>query len=229
MNRFHKFNKFLLIDAGIGSTLGDLDVHLDRIARYIRLGDKNKAGTEIQNLRQCVSFIQEETSPQYSAFAALIKKIDGTEITDISDDTLISIVKMLEDVDVGELNKKLSEIKKKLGSELQTYFPKIFLDAETKEYFDRVKRRSLFILDGLISNRMDEKELEKLTDSVVLFKDPLSFTGSSSAEIESDRQYEDACLLLSQSVNRDAKLFTVMEYYNALLYLEKQNKRNKKH
>ena len=34
MLRFHKYNKMLLVDAGIGSDLQDFDTHIEKAIRY---------------------------------------------------------------------------------------------------------------------------------------------------------------------------------------------------
>lgn len=34
--RFHKYNKMLLIDAGVGSDLSDWDAHMEKVVRYCR-------------------------------------------------------------------------------------------------------------------------------------------------------------------------------------------------
>ena len=36
MLRFHKYNKMLLVDAGIGSDLQDFDTHIEKAIRYAR-------------------------------------------------------------------------------------------------------------------------------------------------------------------------------------------------
>ena len=36
MLRFHKYNKMLLVDAGIGSDLQDFDTHIEKAMRYAR-------------------------------------------------------------------------------------------------------------------------------------------------------------------------------------------------
>ena len=38
MLRFHKYNKMLLVDAGIGSDLQDFDTHIEKAIRYARIG-----------------------------------------------------------------------------------------------------------------------------------------------------------------------------------------------
>ena len=49
--RFHRYNRMLLVDAGIGAEIGDLDNHLERVVRYIRKGDNENATKELENMR----------------------------------------------------------------------------------------------------------------------------------------------------------------------------------
>ena len=72
--RFHKYNKMLLIDAGVGSDLSDWDAHMEKVVRYCRLNQPDKAEKEIGNIRQNIYFIQSEISPKHLAFAALVKR-----------------------------------------------------------------------------------------------------------------------------------------------------------
>jgi hypothetical protein len=57
---------------------------------------------------------------------------------------------------------------------------------------------------------------------------PRTFTGMGSVEIEYDRQFEDMCLLISQNLHTDPKRMTVLEYYNAYQYIERQAKEQKR-
>ena len=85
---FQKYNKYLLIDSGIGSDSDDIDAHIVKVARYIKANDSKKALQELQNMRQNMYMVNNEISPKYLAFAALIHSIDGKELNDLSDDGL---------------------------------------------------------------------------------------------------------------------------------------------
>ena len=39
VTRFHKYNKMLLVDAGIGSDIADFDRHISRIAAFLAKND----------------------------------------------------------------------------------------------------------------------------------------------------------------------------------------------
>lgn len=224
--RHHKFNKLMLIDAHVGSDISDFDAHLERVIRYMKSGKNEMAQKELMMLRQNVFFIQTEVSPKNLAFAALIHTLDGEENTDLSDESLKALMAKLSDVTVGELDTATDESKKKLDGELQVYFPHLFDSAPVKEYYDKLKRRTLLMIKKLTEelSETEEKELESLTTDLVLFSDPQEFSGPESLEIQQDKQFENACLVISQSTHTDPKKFTVLEYYNALFFIKEQSK-----
>lgn len=80
---FQKYNKYLLIDAGIGSTVDDVDGHIVKIAKFIKSGDQKKAMQELQNLRQNLYMISENISPKFMSFASLVKSVDGREVDNL--------------------------------------------------------------------------------------------------------------------------------------------------
>ena len=56
--RFQKYNKMLLLDAGLGSDVSALDGHLARVSEYIKANDLANAAAEIDNLRQTLFNVQ---------------------------------------------------------------------------------------------------------------------------------------------------------------------------
>ena len=95
---FQKYNKYLLIDSGIGSDADDIDAHIIKIAKFIKVNDNKKALQELQNMRQNMYMVNNEISPKYLAFAALIHSIDGKEVNDLSDDGLKKLLKDLKSI-----------------------------------------------------------------------------------------------------------------------------------
>lgn len=88
ITRFHAYNKMLLVDAGIGSDLSDIDNHISRAVGFMQDGKADMAERELDNLRQCIYFAQSEISPRCMAFAALVKSIDGVEYNGVGTDSL---------------------------------------------------------------------------------------------------------------------------------------------
>lgn len=111
--RFHKYQKLLLIDAGIGSDIAAFDQRLLRVREFLAAKKPEQAQQELENLRQCVYMIQSELAPKHRAFAALVTKLDGKDCTDISDDALSAITEKLQDVPEQELTAQLEAVKKK--------------------------------------------------------------------------------------------------------------------
>ena len=95
---FQKYNKYLLIDSGIGSDADDIDAHIVKIAKYIKSSNNKKALQELQNMRQNIYMVNSEISPKYLAFAALIYSIDGKKVDDLSDDGLKKLLSSIKEV-----------------------------------------------------------------------------------------------------------------------------------
>ena len=206
--RFHKYQKLLLVESGIGSDIVAFDQRIEKTRRLLMSGDMEKAKQELENLRQCVFLIQNETSPKHRAFAVLVSKIDGRECPDISDDALDAIITELNDTPESELTAQLDAVKKKIDAELMLYFPRLFNGSELKEYYDLMKKRTMAVLENIIAGvaTPDATDIvEKLTTALITYSQPKSFTGSDGVEIQFDRQFENLCLALSEQLHVEPK------------------------
>lgn len=229
--RFHKYNKMLLVDAGVGSDLSDFDRHIEKAIRYAAGDTPNLAVAELQNLRQNVYFIQSEISPRYLAFAVLVKSVNGIAYNDVSDDGLQKIINLFKNVPHSEITAHLDAVKKKIDDELRLYFPRLFDDATIKEYYDILKQRTIVVLRTVIEGRAteeDAKEIDNITGELITYFNPQEFSGPDGVEVKHDRQFENMCLILSQNLHVDPKKFTVLEYYNAFEYIKEQSKKEKR-
>lgn len=110
---FQKYNKYLLIDSGIGSDADDIDAHITRVAKFIKSNNAKKALQELQNMRQNMYMVNSEISPRYLAFAALIYSVDGKEVNDLSDDGLKKLLQDLKDIKHSKVIDFLLWLKKK--------------------------------------------------------------------------------------------------------------------
>lgn len=219
---FQKYNKYLLIDSGIGSDIDDIDSHVLRIAKFIKSNNSKKALQELQNMRQNIYMVNSEISPKYLAFAALIHSIDGVEITDLSDDGLKAVLNGLRAVKHSAIISLLMKLKKKVTTELETYFPDDFISPKEKDAYDKLKNRTLLVLDGIINGTDNSEEIEIIDAMMLSMHDPKSFIGSESVEVKYDKQFESTCLLIAQKTNLDAKKMTVLQFYNAVDNIKRQ-------
>lgn len=218
---FQKYNKYLLIDAGIGSDIDSIDAHMAKIAKLVRV-DTKKALQELQNMRQNMYMITSEISPKYLAFASLIYSIDGKVVTDLSDENLKSILDELRMVKHSWLIDFVAGFKKKVETELDLYFPEDFNDVRQREAYDKVKRRTQLVLDEIINETDRSQSIEEIDLYLINMHKPSLFYGPDSVEIRYDKQFGNACLLIAERVGLDAKKMTTLEFYNALGTIKKQ-------
>ena len=229
--RFHKYQKLLLVDAGIGSDIAAFDQRIEKTRRFLMAGKPEQAQQELENMRQCVFLIQSGVNPKHRAFAALVTKIDGQDCTDIGDDALAAITEKLNDVPKSELTAQLEAVKKKIDGELTLYFPALFNDSDVKEYYDILRKRTLEILNGIVAGVDDPAGAEivdKLTTALITYSNPKMFTGSDGVEIQFERQFENLCLVLSEQLHVEPKKYTVLEFYNAFDFVKERAKQAEK-
>lgn len=219
---FQKYNKYLLIDSGVGSDADDIDAHITKIAKLIKADNKVKALQELQNMRQNMHMVNSEISPKYLAFAALIHDIDGEKVTDLSDDSLKAILGSINEIRHSKIIEFLLGLKKKVTFELETYFPGTFIGPKEKEAYSKLKNRTLLVLDSLIQGSDNSEAITRIDEEVLSEYKPGIFAGSDSVEVKYDKQFENACLLISQKLNTDAKKMTVLQFYNALDNIKQQ-------
>jgi carbonic anhydrase len=111
---YQRYNKFLLIDAGIGSSVDDFDAHIVKLAKLIGNNEREKAMQELQNMRQNLFMVNSKVSPKYLAFAALVYSIDGKKIEAVSDDDYSELLAKIQEMPHNLLTKTLDWLKKKL-------------------------------------------------------------------------------------------------------------------
>lgn len=230
MERFHRYNKYLLIDAGLGSDISTLDAHIEKVVRFMHSGDTENATKELENLRQNVFLVQTEQSPRMLSFACLVSAIDGKPCDDLTDEGLERVRRMLTDAPSGEVADMMSAAKKKIDDDLVAYFPALFVSPEEKEYYDTMKRRTVAVLEQ-ISEGEDEaraEQIESMTDRLVTAVKPKTFTGRDAFGVQHDKSYVRMCLILTSQLGIDTKGMTVLEYYTATEYLKEIAKERQK-
>ena len=222
--RFHRYNRMLLVDAGIGSDISDFDGHIERVVRYIKKGDNENAAKELDNMRQNVYMIMSGQSVNDLSFACLVESIDGERCDDLSPEGLTKVVEMLGGTPRKELADAYQSVKKKIDEELGVYFPALFDDVTTREYYDILKRLTMTNLARIADGDSEEKkaQVEELRERLVLFQKPKVFSGHDGLEVKHDKEFETMCLMITKETGRDAKGMTVLEYYNAYEYLREK-------
>lgn len=222
---FIQYNRNLLIDAGVGSDVDSIDSHISKIAKYIASGDKENGLKELENMRLNIYMVNSKISPKYLAFAALIKSIDGVEVTDHSDENLKRILSDINTMKHTFLLKVLDDIKKKTDGELRIYFSDMFNNAKEKEVRCKLKQRIMLTLESI--EKGSDNNANKIGDiDSFLFSlcQPQLFLGTDSAEVKYNKQFEIVCVYIAQNTNLNAKDMTVLQFYTTLQTIENQSK-----
>ena len=219
--RFHRYNRMLLVDAGIGSDISDFDSHLERVVAYIRKGDNQNAAKELDNLRQNVYMIISGQSVRDLSFACLVAEVDGKVCDDLSPEGLQKVLELLGGATKKELSEVFHSAKKKIDDELGLYFPNLFSDTTTKEYYDILKRLTVTNLERVAEGDTEERQkaASELRDKLLLFQKPKVFTGHEGLEVRHDKEFEQMCLIITKETGVEAKGMRVLEYYTAYEYL----------
>lgn len=222
--RFHKYNRFLLVDAGIGSDISDYDAHVERVIAYVSKGDIDNFKKEFENLRQNLFLIMAECSPKFLSFACLVESIDGQPQTDLSQEGLQKVLDTLGAASRRQVTEELSSVKKKIDDELALYFPSLFDDVKTREYYDAVKNLTVKMLAQIYDGETEQTKtvIDGIREQLLLFSKPKRFTGRDGLEVTHDKEFATMCLLITKETGTEAKQMNVLEYYNAYDYIRQK-------
>ena len=226
--RFQKYNKMLMLDAGLGSDLTALDAHLARVGEFIKACETDNAAREIDNLRPTLFNVQNGLTPHFMSLIPLMAEVDGEPLTDLSDENIQAVYDRLKDVTMKAYEGAASEVKKKIEEELKAYFNQGSESAASKEYYELMRRRALLMLDEISDGRDRSEEIRAIESQMVRSDKPRVFQGDRNAEVLYDKNFVGCCIAIAQNLNMDAKAMTVLEYYRAIEVLEEQQKEMKK-
>lgn len=113
--RYHAFNKQMMIDLEVGSTIADYDKRQSRAIAYLNADDIKSAGVELTNQRQCLHQALECYSPKGMALAIMVYSIDGKVYKDYQEETLNEILDKLDSIGFTKqmLDDTIDHLKKK--------------------------------------------------------------------------------------------------------------------
>jgi len=121
---FHRFNLYAAMDAGIGGTIEDVDRRLYRVRQFIAHDQRDNAIAELDNMRQAIAFVIENSNPELLSFAALVESIDGQAVqVDSAEDAQQLLAELSKQgLTIGKLRKSLDAAKKKWMQKWRSIF-----------------------------------------------------------------------------------------------------------
>lgn len=116
-DRFNSFNKFVMLDAELGSDVIAFDQKISKMFQFLGKEMTKEATGELYNLRNTYHNIMTENNVRGLAFACLIRKIDDEKIEDYSIENMKSILKKLSSwgLEIGHVKESNDSIKKNLN------------------------------------------------------------------------------------------------------------------
>lgn len=230
--RFQTYNLNVLLDAGIGSDLDDLDKHINSIAMMIAKNKGNEALQELGNMHQLIYFIIKKVSPKFNSFAALVTHIDGKPI-DKNELTQTDIQSILGKISkyrfpIGWLVDALAGAKKKIDLEFEVFFPRLANDDKIINIYNYYLKRTAFLLRSIFAPSDEVDSMLKELDSYLLDKmAPKSYGGPDGVETRFLKGFEQTCLVLEQNNISNPKGMTVLGFYQAFEMIQTQHAKNK--
>jgi hypothetical protein len=120
------YNRAVMIDSGIGSDINDFDAQIASLRRMIS-NEPAKSVLMLNNMQQLIHFVVNNTSPKLTAFVALIREINGKELTaaDLTDEGTKRVLSRLAKtkMPVSIIWDFLKDVKKKSTLSLKHFFP----------------------------------------------------------------------------------------------------------
>jgi len=124
ITRYNSFNRYSIIDSGLGNTFGDVDQKITETIGLVNSDAKEKAIQSLMNMRNTYYFLFENIDPKSSSFICMIKSIDGKPNDDISENGILKTREILMRTKITRamMVTLLSELKKKLIASLKSIF-----------------------------------------------------------------------------------------------------------
>lgn len=110
---FSKMQKYQLIEQGIGSTISDFDKHFEMVIDFLKHDKKDKAIKELTNIRHLFWHTMNEVNPAHLGFCCFVKSINGKDIVDYSENSLIKIREKLSGIGLTQKLVDEFDLKKK--------------------------------------------------------------------------------------------------------------------
>lgn len=87
----------------------------------------------------------------------------------------------------------------------------------------------LLQLEEIVEGLDKAEEITEIEDNIFRQYKPCKFDGPKSIEVEYNKQFESACLIIAQQTSLEPKRLTVLQFYSALEDIKKQLKAQSKY
>lgn len=116
IKKYRSFQKYILIDIGIGTTIDDISKHFEKLHFFLSSNKNDHAIKEAENLHFAFYEMLNEIDYKCYSFCCLIHSINGNRVENLSEEYLDKIIEDLNDIGVTQkiVDEYIDEVKKKL-------------------------------------------------------------------------------------------------------------------
>lgn len=227
IKRYAAYQKFNLIDAGLGADMESIAKHMAKLFQYLNNELPKEALIEAKNLYYTFHLIFENEHPSALTFACIVFSINGELQEDFSDDGLQKIVDKLHSLGFTqeELEFNLEFLKKKLSDEINLYFKDVFQEDESLQLFSNIKTKIRTLAKAIQEDNLEDYEsvLKKLEKDIAAFDKPGIFDQDNpeNTVLKMELYFENLCSLLENNGIQNTKFLSTFEFYSRLSYLKK--------
>lgn len=224
LNRYQRFNKFLMIDNEVGSDFEDYVQRTRRAIEFLNFGQYKEAAQEISNRAQMVFNAFEEYVPRNRALAILVYSIDGKVCSDYTKTGLDEIIEKLDEIGFTkkQAQQTVQEVKKKIERELKLFFPSFFQGSDF--YNSLLITKAKLELEEILTGKENEKGINDAYAELLKLEAPNSWNihvrGNKEEEMEAG--FQKFLLKVKEHVNEDVSNITVYKFYVLLSYINEK-------
>ena len=221
--RFVQFGSGVLIDSGAGSDIDDIDKKLNKIIAKVKTDQKDEAIAELYNLRQGFQFVITGLSPKMLAFATLVKSIDGVECSDMTENGLNEVVKLLSNESKSVLYSIIARVKEKIFGEVAAFEGK--QNIEVMRFYELLNEDTKAAIADMINGTNTANETKT---KILAYGDPVKLFGKQGVGSSNEKAYLDLNLAVSKHFGKDLAQMTTKEALHAIKELKRQAKEAKR-
>lgn len=229
--RYARFQKYLLMEAGVGADLESIGGHFAKLFEFQGLGMLAESQEETKNLYYNFYSILEEIHFPGLAFVCLVHNIDEWQLQDTSEESLKKCLQKLDAIGLtqGDILAYIEDFKKKVHRELMYHCPAYFNDEDTLQFYSNVKAK----IAALIAEMEGEDVELRLAQLDRFFAEqaaPHVFDSASmeNAAVSLDRNFETLCTILESNGVTGPQHLTTLQFYSRLDYFKRQALENKR-
>ena len=227
---YHQFNKYIIMATDLGNDLDAIAGHKMKLARMIAQGRTEEALIELDNYHQSIVLNVEQVDLKSMAFICLCKTIGGRVVYVSSVEKVKSYLTVLHRnrFTVGQIWDYINQVKKKLDSQLDVFFPEVGETAQSITFFQKLKARTDLVLKQIEFDYDYSEEIEKINNYLLDMYRPKVYHGDKGFEVNFTLSYEEACTVISQNTNRNPMEMSVITFFSALDTIKRQAREKQK-